>query len=164
MNKLWRLFMSASTGLVCSKCRGSCDNYRDCIKKSPGILLTPLGCLFVSLLLILFLGGLIIEFPTRWLINKKIRGKPIGQKYIDKIIGRIDITGDEDLSKKFLLIYKSPLNEQEEYIYYKYCVKAFQFTWRKKISKGDRIILNELIKFRDEKHEHYLILKLARVK
>lgn len=157
MNRLWRLFMAAFAGCV--------SLIREDAKIVPEILLTPLGALGFSLLIIFSMGCFIIELPIRWLIQKKICRKRISQLYIINILSDIFfIIDDKVILKKFLLAHKLPLTEQEEYYYYKYYSKAFRFVYCKKMDKENKVFLNELIKFRDEKHEHYLILKLAKIK
>jgi hypothetical protein len=181
MIKLWRSLMMGLTGYLCSadKCEASRHNeYCNCARESPKHIITPFGFSFVSIIIIIFITGFIIEIPARWLINKKIRKKEsIGETYIEKIMNKIENYVEKLLNKRGIKLYeidpkkvfmahKSPPTEREEYIYYKYCIKSLEhrnIANRKNIEKNKEL-LSELIELRDKKHEHYLILKLGKIK
>lgn len=159
MNKLLRLFMATLAGCLISMCFNRSVITADDIKDPPEILLTLFGFLFI-ISSFMFFG---ICWCVEWLSRRPF-SKHKGDIYVDKIVYALEDAIDEDTAKKILMIYKSPPTEQEEYVYYKYATRAFRFFHCRKINEANEIILNSIIKLRDEKHEHYLILKLARIK
>jgi hypothetical protein len=178
MIKLWRSIMMGLAGFMCpaDTCRYNHQTNCKCGTEGPEEIIAPLGFMFVGSIIMIFIVNAIIELPITWLINEKILKKECGnrilsekffdkiEKYIEKFLNKRGIKLNEIDPKKIYMVCKLPPDEREEYIYYKYCVKFFKFSRRKGMIEEDREMLNELIKLRDEKHEHYLILKLGKIK
>ena len=150
MIKLWRKFS------VIIAAMGSVILDGKSVKLCGGAVATPLGFVFVFIILFISVPLIMAEFGIRKLFKRSLSATFYTQKVISFITDNLDPV-------KSYMVFPGKLSEREEYLYYKYGIKTYEF-FSKNPDPYDHSNLKEAIENRDKKHEESLIVKLAELK